>query len=140
MGSDGAGLTQSADFIVVGSGIAGLTFALTVARRGRVVVVTKKDDAESATNMAQGGIAAVVEGTDSFEEHIRDTLNAGVGLGHREAVEIAVRSGPGAVARLMAWGAHFSTETTDDGVEQFSLGQEGGHSARRIIHAADMTG
>jgi L-aspartate oxidase len=132
--------TESADFVVVGSGIAGLTFALTVARRGRVVVVTKKDDAESATNMAQGGIAAVVEGSDSFEQHVRDTLNAGFGLCHREAVEIAVRSGPGAVARLIAWGAHFSTETSKDGMEQFSLGQEGGHSARRIVHAADMTG
>jgi len=131
---------ETADFVVVGSGIAGLTFALTVAKHGRVIVVTKKDDAESATNMAQGGIAAVVEGSDSFEKHIRDTLTAGVGLCHREAVEIAVRSGPGAVARLMAWGARFSTEASGDGVEHFSLGQEGGHSARRIVHAADMTG
>jgi L-aspartate oxidase len=131
---------ESADFVVVGSGIAGLTFALSVAKRGRVIVVTKKDDAESATNMAQGGIAAVVEGTDSFEQHVRDTLTAGVGLCHREAVEIAVRSGPGAVARLMSWGARFSTEIAADGGEQFSLGREGGHSARRIVHAADMTG
>ncbi len=131
---------ESADFIVVGSGIAGLTFALSVAKRGRVIIVTKKDDAESATNMAQGGIAAVVEGTDSFEQHVRDTLTAGVGLCHREAVEIAVRSGPGAVGRLMSWGARFSTEIAADGGEHFSLGQEGGHSARRIVHAADMTG
>jgi len=131
---------ESADFVVVGSGIAGLTFALSVAKRGRVIVVTKKDDAESATNMAQGGIAAVVEGTDSFGQHIRDTLSAGVGLCRREAVEIAVRSGPGAVGRLMSWGARFSTEVAEDGIEQFSLGHEGGHSARRIIHAADMTG
>ncbi|MCK4409689.1 MAG: FAD-dependent oxidoreductase, partial [Candidatus Eisenbacteria sp.] len=99
---------ESADFVVVGSGIAGLTFALSVAKRGRVIVVTKKDDAESATNMAQGGIAAVVERTDSFEQHVRDTLSAGVGLCRREAVEIAVRSGPGAVGRLMSWGARFS--------------------------------
>ena len=131
---------DSADFVVVGSGIAGLTFALSVARRGRVIIVTKKDDAESATNMAQGGIAAVVEGTDSFEQHIRDTLTGGVGLCRREAVEIAVRSGPGAVGRLMSWGARFSTEVADDGSEHFSLGREGGHSMRRIIHAADMTG
>ena len=132
--------SNSADFVVVGSGIAGLTFALSVARRGRVIVVTKKDDAESATNMAQGGIAAVVEGSDSFEQHVRDTMTGGVGLCSREAVEIAVRSGPGAVARLMAWGARFSTETAADGAEHFSLGREGGHSARRIVHAADMTG
>ena len=131
---------ESADFVVVGSGIAGLTFALSVAKRGRVIVVTKKDDAESATNMAQGGIAAVVEGTDSFEQHIRDTLTGGVGLCRREAVEIAVRSGPGAVGRLMSWGARFSTEVAADGSEHFSLGREGGHSMRRIIHAADMTG
>jgi L-aspartate oxidase len=132
--------STTADFIVVGSGIAGLTFALTASRRGRVLVLTKKDDAESATNMAQGGIAAVVEGPDSFEQHIRDTLTAGVGLCHRQAVEIAVRSAPGAVARLMAWGARFSTERSGDGTEHFSLGREGGHSARRIVHAADMTG
>jgi L-aspartate oxidase len=131
---------ESADFIVVGSGIAGLTFALSVAGRGRVVVVTKKDDAESATNMAQGGIAAVVERSDSFEQHVRDTMTAGVGLCHRQAVEIAVRSGPGAVGRLMAWGTRFSTEIAEDGAEHFSLGREGGHSARRIVHAADMTG
>jgi len=131
---------ESADFVVVGSGIAGLTFALSVAKRGRVIVVTKKDDAESATNMAQGGIAAVVEESDSFERHVRDTMNAGVGLCKREAVEIAVRSGPGAVGRLISWGAHFSTEMSDGGDEQFSLGQEGGHSARRIVHATDMTG
>ena len=131
---------ESADFVVVGSGIAGLTFALSVAKRGRVIVVTKKDDAESATNMAQGGIAAVVEGADSFEQHVRDTLAGGVGLCRREAVEIAVRSGPGAVGRLMSWGARFSTEVADDGSERFSLGREGGHSARRIVHAADMTG
>ena len=131
---------ESADFVVVGSGIAGLTFALSVAKQGRVIVVTKKDDAESATNMAQGGIAAVVEGADSFEQHVRDTLAGGVGLCRREAVEIAVRSGPGAVGRLMSWGARFSTEVADDGSERFSLGREGGHSARRIVHAADMTG
>jgi L-aspartate oxidase len=134
-----ASASESADFVVIGSGIAGLTFALTVAGHGRVLIVTKKDDAESATNMAQGGIAAVFEGTDSFEKHIEDTLVAGVGLCRREAVEIAVRSGPEAVRRLTGWGAHFSRERTG-GSEHLSLGREGGHSARRIVHAADMTG
>ena len=128
---------RESDFIVVGSGMAGLTFALSVAGHGSVVVVTKKDDAESATNMAQGGIAAAMAGTDSFERHIEDTLAAGVGLCRREAVEIAVRSGPDAVRRLMEWGAEFSTA---DGGRELALGREGGHSERRIVHAADMTG
>lgn len=126
-----------ADFVVVGSGISGLTFALSAAEHGRVVVVTKKDDAESATNMAQGGIAAAMAGTDSFERHVEDTLTAGVGLCDREAVEIAVRSGPAAVRRLMEWGASFSTV---EGGTELALGREGGHSERRIVHAADMTG
>lgn len=126
-----------ADFAVVGSGMAGLTFALSAADHGRVIVVTKKDDAESATNMAQGGIAAAMAGTDSFERHIEDTLAAGVGLCNREAVEIAVRNGPDAVRRLAEWGARFSVA---EGGAEFALGREGGHSERRIVHAADMTG
>ncbi|MBD3347585.1 MAG: FAD-dependent oxidoreductase, partial [Candidatus Eisenbacteria bacterium] len=127
----------SADFVVVGSGMAGLTFALLAADRGKVIVVTKKDDAESATNMAQGGIAAVLAGTDSFDKHIEDTLTAGVGLCRREAVEIAVRNAPDSIERLMEWGARFST--VEDGTE-LALGREGGHSKRRIVHASDMTG
>jgi len=130
---------RTADFVVVGSGIAGLTFALTVAERGRVVVVTKKDDVESATNMAQGGIAAVMDAGDSFERHVEDTLAAGVGLCNREAVEIAVTHGPSAIRRLAEWGARFSREPAPGG-ERLALGQEGGHSSRRIVHAADMTG
>jgi L-aspartate oxidase len=133
-------MADRTDFVVVGSGIAGLTFALTAADRGRVIVVTKKDDAESATNMAQGGIAAVMAGTDSFERHVEDTLAAGVGLCNREAVELTVRSGPEAVRRLMDWGARFSTSRSPDGSETFALGREGGHSERRIVHAEDMTG
>ncbi len=128
---------QSAEYTVVGTGIAGLTFALSAARTGKVVVVTKKDDAESATNMAQGGIAAVLAGADSFERHIQDTLTAGVGLCNREAVEIAVRSGPDSIRRLMEWGTRFSTV---DGGDELELGREGGHSERRIVHASDMTG
>jgi L-aspartate oxidase len=129
---------EATDFLVVGSGMAGLTFALRAAERGRVVVVTKKGDAESATNMAQGGIAAVTAAQDSFERHIEDTLTAGVGLCNREAVEIAVRSAPGAVRRLMELGARFTREGGSSG--PLALGREGGHSERRIVHAADMTG
>jgi L-aspartate oxidase len=125
------------DFVVVGSGIAGLSFALRVASLGSVLVVTKKDDAESATNMAQGGIAAVVHDGDSFEKHIEDTMRAGVGLCHRDAVELAVRNGPEAVRHLVQWGAEFTKEASSG---SFSLGREGGHSERRIVHASDMTG
>ncbi len=131
---------ERSDFIVVGSGIAGLTFALNAAESGRVLIVTKKDDKESATNLAQGGIAAVVAREDSFDQHIEDTLAGGVGLCNREAVEIAVRGGPDAVRRLTEWGTHFSTETDESGDTSLALGQEGGHSERRIVHAADMTG
>ena len=133
-------MSERADFVVVGSGIAGLTFALTAARRGSVIVVTKKGNAESATNMAQGGIAAVMAGTDSFERHVEDTLAAGVGLCSRDAVELAVRSGPDAVRRLMEWGATFSTRASSEGGGALALGREGGHSERRIVHAEDMTG
>ncbi|MBD3368416.1 MAG: L-aspartate oxidase [Candidatus Eisenbacteria bacterium] len=125
------------DFVVVGSGIAGLSFALRAAEFGSVVVITKKDDAESATNMAQGGIAAVVRDDDSFEKHIEDTMKAGMGLSHREAVELAVKNGPDAVRHLVEWGARF---TRDESGGSFALGREGGHSERRIVHAADMTG
>jgi len=128
---------NQADFIVVGSGIAGLSFALRVAEAGEVLVVTKKDDAESATNMAQGGIAAVVDDEDSFEKHIEDTITAGGGLCHRDAVETAVRNGPDAVRHLVEWGTRFTTEGSSG---EFALGREGGHSERRIVHAADMTG
>jgi L-aspartate oxidase len=131
---------MNTDYIIVGSGIAGLTFALSVAESGRVVIVTKKDDAESATNMAQGGIAAVVDAADSFAAHVEDTVEAGEGLCNREAVEIGVRGGAAAVAKLTDWGAEFTTEQRADGAQTFALGREGGHSARRIIHAADMTG
>ncbi|MCD4690884.1 FAD-binding protein, partial [bacterium] len=128
------------DYVIVGSGIAGLTFALNVADGGRVVMVTKKNDAESATNLAQGGIAAVMARQDSFDQHIEDTLAGGVGLCSREAVEIAVRGGPDAVGRLTGWGAKFSTESDPSSGSSLALGREGGHSVRRIVHAADMTG
>ncbi len=128
--------TVETDVLVVGSGIAGLSFALKVADAARVRVITKKQKSHSNTNYAQGGIAAVMSPTDSFEAHVRDTLEAGAGLCHEDAVRALVREGPDRVAELMEWGASFSRDP--DGT--LSLGREGGHSARRIVHAADLTG
>ena len=121
--------------VVVGSGIAGLTCALGSARHGRVLVITKKSKADSNTNWAQGGIAAVLGPEDTFEQHIRDTLEAGAGLCRPEAVDAVVRGGPEVVEALRELGATFSLE---DGT--LALGREGGHRRRRIVHADDRTG
>ncbi|MBI5018511.1 MAG: L-aspartate oxidase [Deltaproteobacteria bacterium] len=126
------------DFLVLGSGIAGLSFALEVSGTGTVAVVTKKDRSESNTNYAQGGIASVLSPDDSFEAHVRDTLNAGAGLCHPDVVGRVVRQGPRAIERLVRWGVAF-TPGHGTGVP-FDLGQEGGHTRRRIVHATDMTG
>ncbi|MGA4644330.1 L-aspartate oxidase [Limisphaera sp. 4302-co] len=130
------------DFLVLGSGIAGLMFALKVASRGRVAIVTKKDRAESNTNYAQGGIAAVTSREDSFELHIRDTLNAGAGLCKPEVVRTVIEEGPARIAELMQLGVRFTEREApgEDGGKELDLGREGGHSKRRILHARDMTG
>lgn len=128
------------DFVVLGSGIAGLTFALRAARMGTVALVTKKDRTESNTNYAQGGIAGVMAPEDAFDLHVQDTLVAGAGLCHRDAVEMLVREGPDRIRELIAFGARFNTERDGAGQEQLALGQEGGHSRRRIVFAADLTG
>jgi L-aspartate oxidase len=127
------------DFLVLGSGIAGLSFALKVAPHGRVAIVTKKQRAESNTNYAQGGIASVWAADDSFEAHVEDTLTAGAGLCHRDLVELVVREGPARIRDLIALGTHFSRRDQHDDPE-YDLGQEGGHSHRRILHASDATG
>jgi L-aspartate oxidase len=123
------------DVLVIGSGIAGLTFALKLADHARITLVTKKRRADSNTNYAQGGIAAVMSPADSFELHVQDTLRAGAGLCHEDAVHELVHEGPARVRELMAWGAEF---TVSGG--SLSLGREGGHSRRRIVHAQDLTG
>ena len=125
------------DVIVVGSGIAGLSFALKVAEAGKqVAIITKKDSAESNTNYAQGGIAAVTSQSDDLEMHIRDTLDAGDGLCDPLAVREILRDGPGSIDELVQCGVAF-TQLQDGRV---SLGKEGGHSKRRILHVKDITG
>src|SRR5262245_22763791 len=110
--------------------------ALRCSEWGDVVVVTKKGSSESNTNYAQGGIASVLDPDDSFDLHIKDTLIAGDGLSHPDSVELVVREGPPLVRRLLDLGVHFSRTGSGD----LSLGREGGHSRRRIVHAADQTG
>ena len=127
--------TVERDVIIIGSGIAGLTFALKAARIARVVLITKKQRAASNTNYAQGGIAAVMAPEDSADLHVRDTLVAGAGLCHIAAVEGLVREGPARVRELIDWGVDFTRSGST-----LSLGREGGHSRRRIVHAADLTG
>ena len=130
------------DFLILGSGIAGLTFALKVAAHGRVAIITKKNRAESNTNYAQGGIAAVTSKEDSFELHVRDTLQAGAGLCKEEVVRTIVQEGPERIAELIELGMKFSEREVPgpNGARELDLGREGGHSKRRILHAKDVTG
>jgi L-aspartate oxidase len=126
------------DFLVVGSGIAGLFYALKVIEAepaARIAIVTKKAEDATSTNRAQGGIAAVMAKTDSVEKHIADTLKTGAGLCHEDAVRRVVEAGPSAIQELIRYGVEF----TKVGGE-FSLGREGGHSQNRVVHAADLTG
>jgi len=124
-------------FLILGSGVAGLKTALSAARFGTVTVITKKEDFESNTNYAQGGIASVLDTqSDSFESHIRDTLQAGAGLCHPDAVSLIVTRGPREIEDLIRLGVEFTR--TEDG--RLELAREGGHSRRRIVHAKDLTG
>ena len=127
---------MESDFLVVGSGIAGLSFALKASRLGKVNIITKKEQVDTATNLAQGGVAAVLSGTDNFEDHVRDTLVSGAGLCDEDVVRMVVRAGPARIAELIEVGVKFVKN--DDG--SLSLGKEGGHSARRVAHAFDLTG
>ncbi|HEY5912091.1 MAG TPA: L-aspartate oxidase [Verrucomicrobiae bacterium] len=130
------------DFLVLGSGIAGLFYALKVAPQGRVAIITKKDKAESNTNYAQGGIAAVTSKEDTVELHVRDTLQAGAGLCNERAVRTIVEEGPARIAELIELGMQFSEREIPEshGARELDLGREGGHSKRRILHAKDITG
>ena len=130
-------MSRSFDVLIVGSGIAGLSFALKLAKAGlSVAILTKKTRAESNTNYAQGGIAVVMSQTDDFESHVRDTLVAGDGLCNEKVVREIVRDGPARVRELVELGLSFSRDKSG----AYDLGREGGHSARRILHVKDMTG
>jgi len=135
------------DFLIIGSGIAGLTFALKVAEFGSVALVTKKGIMDSNTVMAQGGIASVFDKLDSFDLHIQDTLVSGDGLCNRDVVEMVVKNGPDKIRELFNLGVHFNLKERGRSDSEslhvdpdFDLGHEGGHSQKRIVHVQDMIG
>jgi L-aspartate oxidase len=123
---------------VVGSGIAGLSYALRVAQSGTVAILTKGDADETGTRWAQGGIASVTSADDAFALHVQDTLVAGDGLCHRDAVEVLVQEGPESVRELIEWGVNFTRQGGK--ASPFDLHREGGHGRARILHAGDITG
>lgn len=124
------------DFLVIGSGIAGLTFALKAAEKGKVLIITKADEDETNTKYAQGGIAAVTYAPDSIAKHVKDTLVAGDGLCDAEIVELVIREGMERVREIIEWGAQFDRDETG----RYDLTREGGHSESRVLHHKDNTG
>lgn len=126
------------DFLVIGSGISGLSFALRAAAHGSVAIVTKREGDRTNTAWAQGGIACVQGNEDSFDQHVADTLDAGAGLCPERVVREIVSGGPEAIAELMQWGVHFDRDEEDG--DTLALGREGGHTQRRILHHKDTTG
>ncbi|MCL4322060.1 MAG: L-aspartate oxidase [Deltaproteobacteria bacterium] len=125
--------------LIIGSGIAGLSLANRFGETVSVGIFTKKEEAESTTNYAQGGLAAVMNLTkDSYEKHVQDTLTAGDGLCDEDVVRMVVKEGPGIVRDLLDWGVNFAKHKENN--EEFDLGREGGHSERRVLHAGDITG
>lgn len=126
----------TSDFLIIGSGIAGLSFALKVADQKKVAIITKRELQETSTQYAQGGIATVFSEEDSFESHAEDTMVAGAQLSHRDIVDIVVEGGPQAIENLINFGTAFTRNTQGE----YDLTREGGHSYRRILHASDITG
>ncbi len=124
------------DFLIIGSGIAGLSLGLRLSEFGTVIIITKKKKAESNTNYAQGGIASVLGKEDNFDLHIKDTLECGAGLCNVKAVETIVREGPESIYELLSLGVKFTRDENGN----LKLGREGGHSKNRIVHAKDLTG
>ncbi|MGR8949313.1 MAG: L-aspartate oxidase [Gammaproteobacteria bacterium] len=131
---------SSYDALIIGSGASGLSLALSLADKLKVAVVSKASISEGATLYAQGGVSAVMDQTDSIESHIQDTLNAGAGLCHEDVVTHIVKRGRERVEWLIDQGVPFTTHETADGSVEFHLTREGGHSNRRVVHAADATG
>ena len=129
-------MAQKVDFLVIGTGMAGLIYALKVAEHGKVCVLSKTEMEETATSYAQGGIAAVMYSPDSYESHIADTINAGVGLNNEEIVRITITESAERIQELVDWGTQFDKEKSG----KFSLAKEGGHSEYRILHHKDATG
>ncbi|MCG2726193.1 MAG: FAD-binding protein [Elusimicrobia bacterium] len=125
----------NSDFLIIGSGIAGLSLADKLAKLGSVNIITKRDISASSTNLAQGGIAAVMDKSDSFDSHIKDTLKTGCGLSNYEIVKTVIQSAPKRINELLELGVNFSKKG-----KKLDLGIEGGHSKRRVVHANDMTG
>jgi L-aspartate oxidase len=128
------------DVLVIGSGAAGMTLALSLSKQYKVAMLCKDEPNEGSTYYAQGGVAAVLDEYDSIESHIEDTLIAGAGLCHKDVVQFTVEQSSGVINWLIELGVNFDTETGPDGSTEFHLTQEGGHSHRRVIHAADATG
>ncbi|HOV10560.1 MAG TPA: L-aspartate oxidase [Bacteroidales bacterium] len=129
-------MRKEVDFLIIGSGIAGLSYALRVASKGSVCIVTKSQAKESSTNYAQGGIAAVMYDPDSYEKHIKDTLIAGAGLCNEKIVRITITESTERIKELISWGTEF--DKTASG--KFDLAKEGGHSEHRVLHNKDHTG
>jgi L-aspartate oxidase len=125
------------DCLVLGSGIAGLCFAIEASRHMNVIIATKRDADESNTRYAQGGVASVMESNDSFQMHAADTLTAGAGLCHADTVDLVVKSAPENIEWMISHGVQFTRGEDGSG---FDLGREGGHSHRRVFHSGDMTG
>jgi len=126
------------DYLIIGSGIAGLSLALKAASIGTVIIVTKKEKMDATTNYAQGGIASVLDPSDSFDSHIADTMESGAGLCNEEVVRRVVTNGPDMIRELISLGVNFSHDEAL--ADKLDLTQEGGHSRRRIVHTKDLTG
>lgn len=129
-------MTRKVDFLVIGTGIAGMSFALKVADHGKVLIISKTGIAETATGYAQGGIAAVMYNPDSYQKHIHDTLVAGSYLNNEEIVKMTISESTERIKELIAWGAHFDKESSG----KYALAREGGHSEFRVLHHQDNTG
>ncbi|MFC3094744.1 L-aspartate oxidase [Alteromonas sediminis] len=135
-----APIEHTTDALIIGSGAAGLSLALKLADHCNVIVLSKSDRNEGSTRYAQGGIAAVFDEKDSIEAHVQDTLKAGAGLCEEETVRFTAERGKRCLEWLIKFGVPFDTEQNDDGSTKYHLTREGGHSHRRILHAADATG